>query len=138
MPGDRNAGTVVPGLVELVDLYPTLVELCELPNPAHALEGSSFRPLLEDPNLVWKSAAFSESKREGYHGRTLRTLDYRYTEWTPASGDRPVLAELYNLGSDPMEYMNLADETEEAVRVEELSQRLVLGWRGALPPGHPE
>ena len=138
LPGVRDGGKVVSGLVELVDLYPTLVELCDLPNPAHALEGSSFRPLLEDPARAWKSAAFSESKREGYHGRTLRTLDNRYTEWTPISGDGPVLVELYDLQSDPMEYVNLAKETAEASMVVELSQRLVLGWRGALPTGHPE
>ena len=77
LPDGRQAGEVAGGLVELVDLYATLVELCNLPKPAHELEGTSFRPLLDDPDLPWKSAAFSETKREGFHGRTLRTQRYR-------------------------------------------------------------
>jgi len=134
LPDDGNAGDVAPGLVELVDLYPTLVDLCDLPDPDHALEGTSFVPLLESPGRPWKSSAFSESKREGYHGRTLRTNRYRYTEWSPLAGDGPVLAELYDHERDPMEYMNLANETAETARVMELSQRLDAGWRAALPP----
>jgi uncharacterized sulfatase len=133
LPDGRNAGEVSAGLVELVDLYPTLIGLCDLPDPAHALEGTSFVPLLEEPARRWKSAAFSESKREGYHGRTLRTERYRYTEWSPG-GEGPVLAELYDLESDPMEFTNLASEEAQSDRVAELSRRLDAGWRGALPP----
>ena len=134
LPDGRGAGEVAAGFVELVDLYPTLADLCDLPDPAHALEGTSFVPLLENPARPWKSAAFSESKRRGYHGRTLRTEDYRYTEWVPLSGSGPVLAELYDMTSDPMEFVNLANETAQAGRIMELSQRLDAGWRGALPP----
>jgi uncharacterized sulfatase len=137
LPNGRSAGEVAAGLVELVDLYPTLADLCDLPDPAHALEGTSFVPLLENPARPWKSAAFSESKREGYHGRSLRTERYRYTEWTPLSDDGPVLTELYDVDSDPMEFENLADEAAEADRVTELSRRLQAGWRDALPSESP-
>ncbi len=133
LPDGRNAGAVATGLVELVDLYPTLVDLCDLPDPAHALEGESFVPVLENPALTWKSAAFSESKREGYHGRTLRTERYRYTEWKPLNGSGRVLAELYDLKTDPMEFANLAEKTLQAERVAELSRRLQAGWREARP-----
>lgn len=131
LPDRRNAGQVAEGLVELVDLYPTLVELCALPNPAHQLEGTSFVPLLEKPDRAWKSAAFSESKREGYHGQTLRTARYRYTEWAPLSGDTPKLVELYDLNHDPMEFKNLAGQDPQLDVA--LSRRLHAGWRGALP-----
>ncbi len=74
-----------------------------LPSPPHALEGTSFGPVLEDPGRQWKSAAFSESKREGFHGRTLREKRYRYTEWTPLPGaDGETLRELYDLEEDPL------------------------------------
>jgi iduronate 2-sulfatase len=138
LPDGTGAGRTTAGLVELVDLYPTLTDLGGLPDPAHSLEGTSFVPLLEDPDRPWKSAAFSESQREGYHGRTLRTERYRYTEWTPlTSGDGPVLAELYDLDNDPMEFENLANEAAEAGRVTELSRRLQAGWQDALPSESP-
>jgi uncharacterized sulfatase len=134
LPDGRNAGKIATGLVELVDLYPTLTEMARLPAPEHALEGLSFVPLLESPAQQWKSAAFSESKREGYHGRTIRTARYRYTGWSPLKGEGVVLPELYDLNRDPMEFENLADEPTQADRVSELSRRLAMGWRKALPP----
>ena len=88
LPKGQFAGQVAGGFVELVDLYPTLIDLAGLPSPAHALEGTSFKPLLEDPDREWKSAAFSEYKREGYHGRTLREKRYRYTRMDAVTGDR--------------------------------------------------
>ncbi len=134
LPGERQAAEVTGGLVELVDLYPTLVELCNLPNPAHELEGTSFRPLLDDPDRPWKSAAFSESKREGFHGRTLRTQRYRYTEWAPLEAtEAETERELYDLEEDPFEYENLALDPGRRTVVEELSRRLHAGWRAALP-----
>lgn len=124
-----------PGLVELVDLYPTLAELVDLPKPAHDLEGLSFVPLLENPTRQWKSAAFSQSRREGHDGLTIRTDRYRYTQWYPLEGAGATMQELYDLQQDPMEFNNLADEPEHEGRVAELSQRLAQGWQGALPEG---
>lgn len=148
LPDGRSAGTVSKGIVELVDLYPTLVELASLPNPAHDLEGSSFAPLLDEPDSPWKSAAFSQSRRmvgsgstnsplineDGYDGRTIRTARYRYTEWTPLDSQRDTLVELYDLEQDPMEYVNLKSESTHAGLVAELSARLITGWQGELPP----
>ena len=134
LPNGRNAGQVAAGFVELVDLYPTLVDLAGLPSPAHALEGTSFKPLLEDPGRDWKSAAFSEFRREGYHGRTIREKRYRYTEWTPMPGtDGETMRELYDLENDPFEYTNLASNEDYATVVAELSARLKAGWQAALP-----
>ena len=133
VPGTAHAGEVVGGFVELVDLYPTLLDLCGLPLPAHALEGTSFRPVLEAPDRPWKTAAFSESRREGYHGHSIRTGGYRYTEWAPLDGEGSVLREYYDLGDDPGEFTNLAADPAHAAAVEAASLRLHAGWRAALP-----
>jgi iduronate 2-sulfatase len=148
LPDGRGAGTTSNALVELVDLYPTLIELAALPSPMHDLEGLSFAPLLDEPDSPWKSAAFSQSRRmvgygstnnplineEGYDGRTIRTARYRYTEWTPLDTQRDTLVELYDLEQDPMEYVNIKDEPAHANLVTELSERLATGWQGELPP----
>jgi len=134
LPNGRNAGKMAGGFVELVDVYPTLIDLASLPNPTHALEGASFKPLLEDPGRDWKSAAFSEYKREGYHGRTLREKRYRYTEWKSVQeNEGETMRELYDLENDPFEYTNLASNEDYATVVAELSARLNAGWKAALP-----
>ena len=89
--------------------------------------------MLEAPGRPWKTAAFSESRREGYHGHTIRTEAYRYTEWAPLDGEGAVLREYYDLRDDPGEFTNLAADPTQAVAVEAASERLHAGWRGALP-----
>jgi uncharacterized sulfatase len=137
-----KAGIVSPRLVELVDLYPTLADLCGLSPPAD-LEGTSFRPLLGDPQRAWKSGAFSvvgrrrdgkpvgESKNDeltvSYLGRTVRSERYRYTEWPDGS------AELYDQSRDPREYVNLANQPDAAATRAELTKLLRGGWKAAMP-----
>ncbi|MCH2180906.1 MAG: sulfatase [Mariniblastus sp.] len=107
--------------VELVDLYPTLAQLCGLKPPA-GLEGASLRPLLVDPDDPgWTKPAVTQvwhNKRAW--GYSLRTDRYRYTEWLEGRAGR----ELYDHQSDPDEVTNLADRPEQAERVARLSQQL--------------
>ncbi|WP_435675137.1 sulfatase [Polaribacter sp.] len=56
---NENRGKKTNALVELVDLYPTLCDLAGIETPKHA-EGTSFKPLLKNPELKWKSAVFSQ------------------------------------------------------------------------------
>lgn len=130
------AGATSMALVELVDLYPTLVDLCGLAMP-DGLEGTSFRPLLMDPGLPWKSAIFSEARRNGAHARSVRTAQHRYTEWTPLDGEGETEHELYDLSRDPREFVNLASQLEHAETRKRLAGQLRAGWRAAVPPGHP-
>ena len=58
-PTMATRGEKTDALVELVDLYPTLCELADVPRPDH-LEGHSFVPLLDKPHQDWKKAAFSQ------------------------------------------------------------------------------
>ena len=131
-PGMATAGRGTRALVELVDLYPTLADVCGLPAPAR-VEGASFKPLLADPSRAWKPAAFSEIRRAANrHGSAVRTDRYRYVEWTDAAG-KVVARELYDHTADPGENTNVADRPESAAAVAELSGRLRAGWKAARP-----
>ena len=130
LPGMKTSGQRTQALVELVDLYPTLGQICSLPLPAH-LEGTSFAPLLEKPDLPWKKAAFSQYLRTGrppYMGRSLRTERWRYTEWHDLKG-KPAGIELY----DENESKNLAEDPAHAERVKQLASQLRSGWQAAKP-----
>ncbi len=129
VPGRRAA--VSPRLVEFVDIYPSLVELCGLAAP-EGLEGSSFVPLLENPQRAWKKAAFTQVQRgRDTMGRSVRTDRYRYTEWSGGQG-----AELYDHQGDAHEFRNLARvEDPKLAPVKEQMKRLLRdGWRAVLPP----
>jgi iduronate 2-sulfatase len=119
-PGAKGMGKPANGLVEFVDLYPTLADLCGLtPPPGQELAGVSLRPLLDDPTKPGKSAAFTQRGQ----GRTVRTDRWRYTEWD--EGRKGV--ELYDHSNDPLEYHNLAGDPKRAARLAELKEILHRG-----------
>jgi uncharacterized sulfatase len=118
-PGAKASGRACERLVELVDIYPTLVDLCGLP-AVEGLEGKSLRPLLNDPDAKWTEAAFTQVRRGELMGRSVRTARWRYTEWDDARQG----AELYDHDADPGEYTNLAGEANWAGVQEELRRML--------------
>jgi len=131
-------GVKSPGLVECVDIYPTLCELCGL-GPPPALEGSSMTALLAEPSRRWKKAAFSQFPRpfsprkagDGM-GYTVRTERYRYTEWR-IPGQPQNAIELYDHEKDPFETVNVAGLPENRRLLAQLQKTLRDGWRAALP-----
>ncbi|MEX0715523.1 MAG: sulfatase [Planctomycetaceae bacterium] len=126
-PGKRQ-GTRSPRLVELVDLYPTLADLCGLPAPPQH-EGTSFAALLAEPERSWKAGAFGNVTRpDGQSGRTVRTERYRYIEW-----GGPETAQLYDLEQDPHEHRNLVGRSERAETLAMMRQLLEDGWSAAAP-----
>ncbi len=118
--GVKVKGKQSPALTEFVDIYPTLADLCGLSAPAN-LEGTSFKPLLNDPNLPWKKMAFTQVQRGVIAGRSIRTERWRYTEWD--GGKQGV--ELYDHNTDPGEYYNLARETKHALTIAKLKRLLL-------------
>lgn len=129
-PGMRAKGKSTGRLAELVDLYPTLADLCGLPAVA-AHEGSSLKPLLDDPERAWKKGAFTQVMRgPDKMGYSLRTERWRYTEWDGGAGG----VELYDHDADPREMKNLASDPAHAKTLDELKALLHGGWKGARPP----
>ena len=126
-------------IVELVDLYPTLCNILEIALPHDKLEGISFLPLVETPDLAWKKAAFTVCRQGRHLGRSVRTKSHRYTEWVDYADrddDHAVVrfAELYHLDVDELEQVNLADRIEYAPKRRQLARLLSDGWESALPP----
>ncbi len=106
------------GLVEFVDLYPTVIDLCGLPAP-HALAGTSFRALLNYPNGPGKAFAYTMVSRGGTRrGDSIRTVRWRYTEWSDGS------RELYDHEADPEEWTNMANRSEQRDTVRRLRHLL--------------
>ena len=110
-------------IVELLDLYPTLIDLCGLPAPGHQLEGISLRPLLEGGTTPLKTAALTQHPRPAYPaagaqpeamGYSIRSTDFRYTEWRTYDTDQLIAVELYDHRSDPRETKNLANLSEKS------------------------
>ena len=128
IPGQQPNQT--DALAELVDLYPTLCDACQLPVPPQ-LEGLSLMPVIEQPASSWKVAAFSQFKRDtGIHVRSMRTTQYRYTEWKTNRFHR---RELYDYDRDPGGIANITHHPESKKLIALLSEQLRAGWRGALP-----
>jgi arylsulfatase A-like enzyme len=117
-PGTNASGQVARGMAELVDLYPTLADLCGLRAPGY-LDGMSLRPVLDDPTRAVKTAAFSQVMRRagGREGFTVRSGRWRYTEWDAEQG---VVPQLFDEDGDPAETDNLASAAEHAGVVAEL------------------
>jgi uncharacterized sulfatase len=131
----KNENTACPRLVEFVDIYPTLTELCGLPQ-APGMEGISFRPLLDSPQRPWKKAAYTMVARGGGRfGRSVRTERYRYTEWD----DGQAGVEFYDHEVDPNEWTNVAwpsrsRTTRQTGEMEEMKTLLHADKKLNLPP----
>jgi len=125
-PGRKGNGQGSRALVEFVDVYPTLAELCGLTPPAN-LEGQSLAPLLDAPSRAFKRAAFTELRYESITGRSVRTARYRYIRWEGAGGGE----ELYDHDKDPREFTNLATKPEARAALDEHRRILDAGWRAA-------
>jgi arylsulfatase A-like enzyme len=127
-PGVAEPGGTCSHPVSLVDLYPTLIDLCGLPKEPNAegngrkLDGHSLRPFLADPTAeTWNGPSVALSCIEGgdpveigmiaipeRQHFTVRGKRYRYALWN--TGEE----ELYDHENDPHEWQNLAGRPEHA------------------------
>ncbi len=130
-PKMAQRGEPTQAVVELIDLYPTLVDLCGLPKP-EGLDGMSLAPVLADLGATVKQAALTQHPRPAYYkgrpetmGYSVRSGSFRYTEWRDWKTGRPVEVELYNHEQDPLENVNAAGE--EAYRVDRERLARLLG-----------
>lgn len=129
VPGAAGNGNVCRRLVEFVDILPTLGELSGLALPSN-LEGTSFAPLLQNPQQPWKKAAYTEFAANKAINRAVVTERYRYAEW-PYQGE--IVTELYDLQTDPWETVNIVDSPQFAAVRAEMAGLLKSGWQSVVP-----
>jgi arylsulfatase A-like enzyme len=107
-PGLPQPGAKSDAIVEFVDVYPTLCELCGIQPPAN-LQGRSLVPLLKQPATATTGTALSQFPRgKEVMGYSLRTDRYRYTEWRNVTTSATLATELYDEQADPDENTNRA------------------------------
>jgi arylsulfatase A-like enzyme len=104
VPGMTPTGSVCARTVDFMGIYPTVMELCGLPIPAH-VEGASYLKLLHDPAAPWDRPGITTN---GPNEHAARSEGWRYIRY--ATGEE----ELYDEGKDPYEWTNVAAKPEHA------------------------
>ena len=130
VPGQKTRGKPSTRAVELLDIYPTLADLCGLIAPPN-LAGRSLRSLLDNPAARWDRPAFSQVWRNGFGGYSVRTERWRYTQWD-IGGSRG--EELHDYVADPGELQNFAADPARAAIKAEMKAMIRKNWcRPYLP-----
>ena len=127
-PGVKPA--VCNGLVEQVDIYPTIAGLAGLQAPK-GVQGRTMQPLLADPTGKGKEAVFGTmvSTHTKFIGHSVRNERFRYIEWDEGRGGQ----QLYDYENDPDELHNLAAKPAQADRVARLKARLAAHLKAVSP-----
>jgi iduronate 2-sulfatase len=112
-PGRKARGQASKSLVELVDIYPTLADLCGLKAPDN-LQGQTLRPVLDNPKHPHKTVAKTQLNAGKTEGRAVRTADFRYIKWTTPD---ETAEELYNHRKDPQEFTNVVNDKRYAAEL---------------------
>jgi iduronate 2-sulfatase len=135
-PGAGPGGRVTASLAELVDLYPTLADLCRLPEVA-GLEGASLAAVLRDPAAKVKVAAYTQHPRPSYYDRepekvpramgySVRTAAVRYTEWRDWRTGETTARELYDNADEPAETRSVLGEARVSAAQAEAERLLAV------------
>lgn len=142
-PGVSKAGAASDIPVSLIDLYPTLIDLCDLPSDTtinekgRPLDGFSLKPLLADPaggkwdgpdaalTALYKWATYYDPAFQNY---SLRSKNWRYIRYENEK------EELYHTAEDPHEWINLALDSNYADKLASFRKQLL----GIIPDSIPE
>ena len=100
--------------VSLIDLYPTILDLCGLPS-RDGLDGQSIAPLLKNPKRNWERPVLTTF---GYQNHAIRTERWRYIRYVDGG------EELYDHNADPNEWTNLAGNSEFTDVISKLKQTM--------------
>jgi iduronate 2-sulfatase len=126
-------GQVSNQMVEALDIYPTLAELCGFKTPAH-IQGESLIPFLNNPAMKLSNKKFAYSiwpdSRWNYDktvmGYAVKDEEFNYVEWVKLSTGEVLERELYDHSFDPNETKNVVENVKYTQAVELLSKQCKL------------
>lgn len=141
-PGNSKPGAKSDAIVEAVDIYPTLLDLCGLKTKVE-LAGVSLRPILDNPSIEFKDAAFSQfirpfssissGKQISHMGYSVRTRDWRYTAWYNKLTTSIDFSELYHMSNFSIEKVNVSG-LEKYKKIEDELKRMVQDYQAGNYP----
>lgn len=111
-----------PQTTNLIDIYPTLVELCRLSPPNHSLDGKSLVPIMKNPAVKWQPSLMTY----GVNYSSVSDGRYRYIRYPDGS------QELYDHENDPHEWTNIASKKSSKKIIERLSKEIPKTWTKSL------
>lgn len=117
VPGMKERGKRTDSFAEMIDFYRTLSELAGLSPPPEYVKGVNLRPILENVSKETRQNAFTQL----INGYTLRTREFRITQWKEGAPDH---MELYDQRNDPGEMVNLAKNPEYRKELAKLKKQL--------------
>ncbi|MFG6686060.1 sulfatase [Mariniflexile sp. HNIBRBA6329] len=120
LPNNKAKNKTTDALVELVDIYPTLADLCNLKIPENQLDGKSLVSIIDNPSLKGKESVLIKR----LNGYTIKTSKYAYTEYINEKNNTVMQKMLFDHVQDPDENTNVANEPEYAHIVKMLSNTL--------------
>ncbi len=128
VPKSKSAGQKCAAPVEFVDVYPTLAELCGLPQPK-GMAGLSLKRYIDDPSAPMQKVAISQYPRSApgsgsLMGYSVRNERWRATFWRERVGAKIVATELYDELNDPAETVSLAEKPEHQELLANLAKHL--------------
>ncbi len=107
------AGVTSDALVENVDIFSTLVDVCNLKGPKS--DGKSLIPVLDNPKIKWDEIATSVYPRGNkIMGCTATDGEWRYTEWRDSKTHEVIQAELYEHKNSLLSFVNLSGNSKYA------------------------
>ena len=121
MPGMKSQQDC-PRVVNLMDLFPTLIEACGLPTKPE-IDGRSIVPLLRDPKLPWAYPSITVMDQGNAAVRDERWYFIRYKDGTE---------EFYDMSRDPLQWTNLAASKDQEIQTQR--KRLAASFPATFAP----
>lgn len=118
LPGMNEPGKYTDNIVETVDIFPTLSDICDLPLPEHLKgNGVSIKPIVNDPDIKIKEYSWGERSKNfgGLHEFTIRNDQYRLIIGIDNKGDTTDFL-LFNNFENPIPHTNIADSNPKIVK----------------------